>query len=157
MSSASIVSAVLPFVLDSYKEFNQPGLLSVTGDTSFLIREYPFHWTTSNKVKGLNISKTGGGITYLTLYQTSWNEEPKEDSAHFVVSSHFENNGNKVLNLSSGERIKMVVDVNALKEAEFVMIEVPIPAGCVYGTKDQDSRGVHTEYLKIKSFFSLKN
>ena len=150
VSSASIVSAILPYALANFNGLDQPSILSVKGDTSFSIKKYPFHWTTTNNFNGLNISKTGNGITYLSVYQTSWNEKPTLDSTHFVVSSYFESKGYKSSNLTSGEKIKMVVEINALKEAEYVMIEIPIPAGCVYGTKDQDNWGMHKEYLKNK-------
>ncbi len=150
VSSALIVSAILPYALSNYKTFNQPAILNIKGDTSFSIKEYPFHWTMSKNINSLDVSKSGGGITYFTLYQTSWNDKPELDSAHFVISRYFENVGIKVSSLKSGEKIKMVVNVNALKETEYVMIEIPIPAGCVYGAKEQDSWGMHKEYLKDK-------
>jgi hypothetical protein len=36
--------------------------------------------------------------------------------------------------LKAGEPAQLLVMVNVKKEAEYIMIEVPIPAGCSYGT-----------------------
>ena len=44
----------------------------------------------------------------------------------------------------------MVVQVNALKDADYVMIEIPIPAGCIYAGKPQDEYDMHKEYFKNK-------
>ncbi|MCC6288910.1 MAG: hypothetical protein IT249_13590 [Chitinophagaceae bacterium] len=39
--------------------------------------------------------------------------------------------------------------MNALKDAEYVLIEIPIPAGCTYADKPQSWNG-HKEFLKDK-------
>ncbi len=44
----------------------------------------------------------------------------------------------------------MVVEVEALKEANYTMIEIPIPAGCTFVSKTQGSWDIHREYLKNK-------
>ena len=44
----------------------------------------------------------------------------------------------------------MLIDVDVKKEAEYVMLEVPIPAGCVYASKNQDDYNVHKEFMKNK-------
>ena len=44
----------------------------------------------------------------------------------------------------------MVVNVDVKKDADYVMIEIPIPAGCIYASKNQDNYEVHKEFLKNK-------
>ena len=44
----------------------------------------------------------------------------------------------------------MKVDIDVLKDADYVQIEIPIPAGCSFAVKKQDNWKTHTEYLKDK-------
>jgi len=151
VASASIVSALLPYVLSSYKDFNQPAVLTITGDTSFTISQYPFKLVMHNpNAKEFNINKTGGGLTYLTFYQQSWTENPEPIDKYFDIHSYFEKDGQKVSYLYSGQKIKMIVEVNALRASDYVMAEIPIPAGCVYASKVQDDLTMHKEFLKNK-------
>ena len=48
---------------------------------------------------------------------------------------------------------ELIVEVNASKKAEYVMIEVPIPAGCSYDDNEFNSSyyEVHREYFKNKT------
>jgi TonB-dependent SusC/RagA subfamily outer membrane receptor len=151
VSSASIVSALLPYVLEENRNFKEPAMIKIAGDNSFVIKDYPFKATMKNTgMNEIQISKSGGGLTYLTLYQQDWNRNPKTDSSNFRIHSYFERNGQRLNHLTAGEKIKMVVEVEALKEANYAMVEIPIPAGCTYASKIQDSWVTHYEYLKNK-------
>jgi TonB-dependent SusC/RagA subfamily outer membrane receptor len=151
VASASIVSALLPYVLEENKNFEEPAMIKIAGDTSFIIKEYPFKVIMKNTgMNEIQISKSGGGLTYLTLYQQDWNKNPQTDSSNFRIRSHFERNGQRINHLTSGEKIEMIVEVEALMEANYAMIEIPIPAGCTYASKIQDRWDTHREYLKNK-------
>ena len=89
VSSASIVSALLPYALSNFKNFTQPARLEVTGDTSFIINEFPYKWVSNNSYQNIRVEKTGGGLTYLTLYQNNWNENPRVDSNYFKIRTYF--------------------------------------------------------------------
>ena len=87
---------------------------------------------------------------YLTAYQHFFNPEPQPVTNSFDIHTSFEKNGRQVTYLTAGEKVNMVIHVNALKEAEYVMVEIPIPAGCTYAQKNQDEWGMHKEFLKNK-------
>jgi uncharacterized protein YfaS (alpha-2-macroglobulin family) len=55
-------------------------------------------------------------------------------------------------NLRGGEVVQLKAEVTAQGDADFVMIEIPIPAGCSYESKDQpwSNNEVHREYFKEK-------
>jgi alpha-2-macroglobulin len=151
VESASITSAILPYTLKSNQSFNQPASIKITGDTSVTVNSYPYSAKLSNKnFHDVSVNKAGGGITYVTLYQNWWNEKPTATTDKFVINTYFERNGQKLLNIAAGEKVKMIVNVNALKDADYVMIEVPIPAGCTYSAKKQDDWKVHKEFYKNK-------
>jgi TonB-dependent SusC/RagA subfamily outer membrane receptor len=150
VESASIINAILPDVLSLNKDFNKPTSLQITGDTSFTISSFPFKKTFNNQTQNLQVQKLGGGITYLTLYQKIWNGNPKPVTDNFELNSYFEKNGRQVAYIKAGERLKMKVDIQVKKGAEYVMIEIPIPAGCIYASKNQDSWQMHKEFMKNK-------
>ncbi len=151
VTSASVVSATLPYLLEQNNNFTQPASIAVSGDTSFTINQFPNKTIIRNPAaKQFGINKTGGGLVYLTAYQRFFNPRPQPVTNNFDLHTSFEKNGRQVAYLTAGEKVNMVIHVNALKEAEYVMIEIPIPAGCTYAQKNQDEWGMHKEFLKNK-------
>jgi len=150
VTSASVVSAILPYILSQNSSFDKPATLNISGDTSFAIHNYPFKTTIYNNAQQININKSGGGVTYVTLYQHFFNTQPQPVTKNFDIHTSFEKNGSQVAYLTAGEKVTMIIHVNALKEAEYVMMEIPIPAGCIYASKEQDEWDMHKEFLKNK-------
>ena len=151
VESASIVSAILPEILKQNLSFTKPASLQINGDTSLTVNTFPYQIKTNNKsIKQLTIVKSGGGLTYFSIFQQLWNPQPQAITGNFNIRSHFEKNGITVNNIQSGEQIKMIIDADVKKDADYVMIEIPIPAGCIYASKNQDSYEVHKEFLKNK-------
>lgn len=151
VESASIVAAILPRMLSNNRSVNQPSIITVKGDTSFVIDSFPFSAALlDGKSRELTIQKSGGGISYLTLYQKWWNRKPDAVIDQFAIETYFEQNGIKSSSIKSGEKLKMKVRLQVLSESEYVMIEVPIPAGCNYAVKPQDGSQIHKEFLKNK-------
>lgn len=54
--------------------------------------------------------------------------------------------------LHAGERVELVATVTADSDAEYVMVEIPIPAGCSYDSKEKGDfwKEAHREYYKEK-------
>jgi uncharacterized protein YfaS (alpha-2-macroglobulin family) len=71
---------------------------------------------------------------------------PAEKKSEFEISTTFEKENNSML--IAGEPIKLIVNLRVKKDSDYVMINVPIPAGCSYGDKSQGSYfEVHREYF----------
>ncbi len=64
-----------------------------------------------------------------------------------MITSRFEDNANT---LTAGKTVKMQVEVEVEKDAQFVQIEIPVPAGCSYESKRQNyfRYEVHREFYK---------
>jgi TonB-dependent SusC/RagA subfamily outer membrane receptor len=100
----------------------------------------------------IDVRKTGTAPLFLTVYQQAWNNVPDKVSEGFSVETAFYDNNEIVAVPEAGKSIDLKVSVTADADAGYVMIEVPIPAGCSYETK---SRGdfwleTHREYYKEK-------
>jgi uncharacterized protein YfaS (alpha-2-macroglobulin family) len=151
VQSASIVSTILPYILSKSPAFQQPSVLTVQGDTTFSIKNYPFKTVlNANHIHSLSIQKTGGGFNYLTLYQKYWNPAPTLVDSLFRINTFIQKNESRTDYLTAGEKTKMIIELNAVKEADYVMIEIPIPAGCTYAEKTQPGWNMHAEFLKNK-------
>ncbi|MBI9052718.1 MAG: carboxypeptidase-like regulatory domain-containing protein [Bacteroidales bacterium] len=151
--SAQIIETILP---DLLKAKNKPGeqKIEITGALNKTIKEFPYS-TTLNTNDKITINKTGEYPIYLTTYQNFWDPKPKKKSNDFVIHTKFENNR---LNLKAGESEKLIVDVTVKKDAEYIMIEVPVPAGCSYNSKRSWYRNeVHREYFKNQVSIFCKN
>ncbi|WP_207495177.1 carboxypeptidase-like regulatory domain-containing protein [Aridibaculum aurantiacum] len=149
VESASIVDAILPQMLQQNANATAPAQVVVKGDTTLSVNTFPFK-TTLPAGGNYQVSRSGGGYTYITLYQKWWNDSAKPATGKFDITTYFEKNGQQVLKLPAGEKIKMVVKVNVRADAEYVMIHIPIPAGCNYSSRKQDQWAVHKEYFKDK-------
>jgi TonB-dependent SusC/RagA subfamily outer membrane receptor len=95
----------------------------------------------------VSVSKKGGLPVYFTAYQQYHNRQPEKLSKPFTVTTSF----NKQT-LKAGEPVTLTVEVNAAESGDYVMVEIPIPAGCSYNDKSQSwyNNEVHREYFKHK-------
>ncbi len=100
----------------------------------------------------LSVDRNGGRTIYFNAWQQHHNPQPVVKDGAFQLRSWFEQKGDTVHFLQGGEPVTLRVSVNVTADAEYVMIEVPIPAGCSYNGKPQSYWGseVHREYFYHK-------
>ncbi len=130
---------------------DEPTKLELSGSTERSIVNFPFDQTvTAGK---LTVKKTGNAPVYLTAWQEMKLTDPEVYDEHFKVETSFDKGKNNTL--EAGEVIEMKVKLTAHKEAEYLVLDVPIPAGCSYVDKRKDYREVHREYYreKVSIFF----
>ncbi|WP_426589233.1 carboxypeptidase-like regulatory domain-containing protein [Mucilaginibacter sp. R-33] len=147
--SALILETILPDLLTENKEV-KPSQITLTGTDIKTIDKFPYSATLTDKT--ISISKTGSLPVYITGYQQFWNSKPEKVSKDFTVNTWFERNEKTIATLKGGEPVLLKAEVTARGDADFVMIEIPIPAGCSYESKEQqwDNNEVHREYFKEK-------
>ncbi len=148
VESATVLSALLPDVLKSNQNFTAKASLVITGDTTFTVNKFPFAVTLKPGAKNITATKQGGGMVYFTAYQQVFNTAPLAVDINFRIRSYFESGSKIISSLKAGEKVKMKVEVNALKDADYVQLEIPIPAGCTYGYKSNGSWYEHREYFR---------
>lgn len=150
VEAASIIKTILPDILKSTDNFRAPAQLQVSGDTSFTINKFPFEIKNSTSLKNIRIKNAGGGMVYLTAYEKFFNKTPEPVVKDLQIKTYFEKNGRHVEAISFGEKVKMIIEVEAKKEAEFILLQVPIPAGCLFSNKTNNDWSMHKEYNKDK-------
>jgi TonB-dependent SusC/RagA subfamily outer membrane receptor len=154
--SALILETILPDLLVADKQV-KPSAITIKGAATQTISTFPYSATF--KPENISISKTGSLPVYITGSQKFWNTRPEKVSKDFTVNTWFERKEQTVTSLKGGEVVQLQAEVIARGDADFVMIEIPIPAGCSYENKDQpwSNNEVHREYFKEKvSIFCRK-
>jgi hypothetical protein len=143
---ANVIETILPDLLKKEERVENTSL-TINGKFSTTITTFPFDTTLINN-DTLRISKTGTFPVFFTAYKRYWDSYPARKWNDFEIESSFSNGNNY---LKSGEKEKLIVKLNVKKDAKYVMIEIPIPAGCSYSKKPQNyGYEVHHEYHKNK-------
>jgi len=144
--AAQIVETILPDMLIKKDKFELP-VVQLNGAINKTIKEFPFEAILSPG-DTLAVSKKGDFPVYLTAYQRYWNNNPEKKTNDFEITARFENADASPV-LKSGKEIKYRVDLTLLRDADYLLIEVPMPAGCSYASKEnQFYNEVHREYFK---------
>lgn len=149
--SSLILETILPDLMKT-DAANQPAAFSLAGtQAATTISKFPYTASFSNREK-ITITGQKGMPVYFTAYQQGWNDNPLPVQGSFTVKTAFERNGDSIASLKGGENVTLNIQVKVKTDADYVMIEVPIPAGCSYQDKSPAYRNneVHREYFKNK-------
>ncbi|MDX2072433.1 MAG: carboxypeptidase-like regulatory domain-containing protein [Haliscomenobacter sp.] len=146
---AAVLKTILPDLL--LEKSAQLGKLQLSGALSGEVSTSALQ-TTFDASQPLTLKLNGAGPFFCTAYQQTWNANPQPKSDLFAVKSHLEQNGAEIKQLQFGKPAQLVVEIEVKKEAQYAMIEIPIPAGCSYFKKPQSYRSpeVHREYFAEK-------
>ncbi|NME67014.1 alpha-2-macroglobulin family protein [Flammeovirga aprica] len=144
-TSSKVIETILPDVINDHGKVTSSAL-TLSGSKNETITQFPLELDLQ-KGEELTISKTGDFPVYLTQYSRYWENSPQEKSDHFEVNTYFEDQNTQAL--TAGEKVNLVVEVDVKKSADYVMVNVPIPAGCSYASKKRGFYNeVHREYFK---------
>ena len=105
----------------------------------------------------MSFQKTGSLPLFLSVSGDVWNPNPAAIASDFVVKTAFKNNPAGVL--KAGEKATLLIDLEVKKEAEYVMLEVPIPASCTY-VEEANARyyyNYYKEQFRQKTNFYFNN
>lgn len=148
--SSLILETILPDLVNS-NGLSRPATLSFGDEPGKAITQFPYR-TEVNADSPIMVNKQGDLPVYFTAYQQGWNRAPSAVSEAFKVKTFFESNKRNVIDLKAGEPVILQVNIDVKADADYVMIEIPIPAGCSYKDKFQPrlNNEVHREYFKDK-------
>ncbi|MDJ1497549.1 alpha-2-macroglobulin family protein [Cytophagaceae bacterium DM2B3-1] len=136
--SSQIIETILADVLGSDTTIQKSQLIVKNGSESKTITSFPFETEVAAK-DILRIQKSGTLPVYLTSYQQFHNASPTKVEKDFIIKTSFKGTGLTQQVLKQGDQITLHVSVNVTKDADYVLVEVPIPAGCSYSDESQKS------------------
>ncbi|MBE9602044.1 carboxypeptidase-like regulatory domain-containing protein [Pedobacter sp. MC2016-24] len=152
--SSLILETILP---DLIVEGKKPEPASLVLNQTETITKFPFHKVM--EAGEVQVKQKGNAPVYFTAYQQFHNPNPEKVSKDFTVKTSFVQQGDVVKKLKAGTLVVLRTEVEVRADADYVMIEIPVPAGCSYENKMQSFWGVetHREYFKQKtSIFCTK-
>lgn len=134
-SGGLILQTILPELLGNGKvpaAKNRISNVLVKGSVQDSITMFPKTIQTNAADMNFKISKTGISPAFASVVYEYFNLNPKVQDSGFKVSTYFITaKDDTVKNLKQGENVKLRTHVTVKKNSEYVMIEVPFPAGCV--------------------------
>lgn len=150
--TARVLQAILPDIVQEQGETENKKPSAELRLNDEVFTQFPISWSTSAE-KTLKLEKNGNLPLFLSAYQQEFNPAPDARDDLFQIRTSLWQNGQKVDQLSGGEKARLVVDLEVKKSAEYLMLEVPVPAGCSYFSKPNNpwSRSSHFEYFKDKA------
>lgn len=146
--ASSAVSTILPDLFAESYTKDKPATIVLTGKENKEVIKFPYE-TKLQPGEHLSIEKKDGLPLIYTAYSIKRVTDANIGEA-FEVSTML-NSGDSLI---AGKPATLTVEVKVKqKNAEYVLIEVPIPAGCSYASKHNYwyGREVHREYFKEKT------
>lgn len=143
--SAKIIETILPDLLEKDGKEVKPVMI-LRGTYKDTITKFPYEKVISPN-DTLTISKTGNYPVYLTAWQRDWNPQPVVKKGKMEIATRFAENPGYYL--KAGQETTLVAEVTLHENAEYVMINIPIPGSCSYADKKQKNYyESHREYYK---------
>ena len=120
-------------------------------------QEYPIHLDFKN-TEGIYIEKTGAPLQ-ISVYETSIQNPDKKIDTLFSITTFFRKGRDPIKSVKLGENFQHYGRFYVKKNAEFVMLEIPIPAGAVYKNKFKSKLPyeVERQYQKDKVVIFFRN
>ncbi len=140
------VATILPDLLTELNTRERPATVRLSGKMDGVLTKFPYN-TTLSSGEYLTLEKQDGVPVIYSAYTIEHVQKATTGDA-FEVSTTFDTES-----LTAGTPATLTATVKVKQEAEYIMIEIPIPAGCEYASKPNSYRGieVHREYFKEKT------
>ncbi len=141
--ASSAVMSILPDLLAESAGKENQATIMLAGKENKTINQFPYE-TVVKSGENLRIKKESGTPLIFSSYIIKRQKEQRLGDAFEITTSL------PVHSLRKGVPVTMTVTVQVKEEnAEHIIIEVPIPAGCSYANKSQSyGYEVHREYFK---------
>ena len=91
----------------------------------------------------INIRKSGKRVGVQVNTHTI-TKTPQGNDSLLTVESWFQQSGKPTDSLDAGEPVTYIVDVNVKEDMKYVILEIPIPASCIYNQKKASRNGLES-------------
>lgn len=148
--TAIILSAVVSDLVKESGGYSKNALI-VNGER---VEKFPYT-TKLSADKTVVVQREGVTPLFITAHQERWEPTPERESGMgFELATCFVEGKDTVTNLKSGKPVVLKAKLVLSGDAEYVRVELPIPAGCSYGEKRTFlpiwGKETHREYFREK-------
>lgn len=149
--SAHILETIVPDMVEKGGKL-QKSQLEVSGHFNLRTDSLPVRFSLPSN-SAITVRKKGSYPVYITSYSKIFRENPEPINKGFAVTTRWEKATNR---LKAGVPVKLITEVNVKEDQEYVMVEIPIPAGCSYSDKSETSAESHRESFADKVCIYLR-
>ena len=148
--SAQILETIIPQVINEKSNYSSPVKLRIN-EHEEVISDNSFSKKKIAPASAYQIEKEGAAPLYVSCSQQILEPRPKEKDDYFSIKTSFITNEGTSDTLIAGKYATLHVNVQVLKKSDYVMITIPIPAGCSYANKTIPTwHETHRQYFKDK-------
>jgi hypothetical protein len=150
--TASVLTTILPDLLEDVDKTYEKPQLHLSKAVQKTVTSFPMKLKLDPGSKALTVNKTGKTPVFFTAYKHEWIVPEKKYTEYFDIKTYFDQDSiASTIKLEAGENTVLMAEVTVKKKADYVMIEIPIPAGCTFNSKDKsNSIESHRESHKNK-------
>lgn len=133
--------------MDGYVSIDTKATISLQNQE--LVKDFPIKKTYSANEEMISIQKTGLQPVFVSFTQSRWNPQPARRDSLFDIRTSLIGEEGYISQLKTGEKAWIRVNVKVNYAGEYLMLQVPVPAGCSFGEKKQSyPYADHAEYYK---------
>jgi len=139
-SSGLVLSSLLPEILKDKNELNrkEKNYFKISGSIIDSTAHFPRSYDSRDMNPVLHFKKQGISPMFLSVSFDYFNTNPAPTSNDFTVQTYFLNaRHDTVSSLKAGDKVTIRTVVRCKKKADYVMVSVPIPAGCLQVDKTE--------------------
>lgn len=149
--SAQILKTIIPQFINEKSNYSSPVKLRINGHEDVITGNY-FSKKKLSSASSYKIEKEGAAPLYVSCSQKIFEPEPKVKDDYFKIETSFITNERASDTLIAGKYSTLRVSVRVMKKSDYVMITIPIPAGCSYANKTVPAwNETHRQYFKDKA------
>ena len=148
--SSLIIERMLPYWISS--PIDTKSSLYIENITPDTLKSFPYEKNVYQAKDEYRITKTGKMPLYLFISQKYWETVPSKKADGFSLKTRYNYSTDSVKVFQQGKSVKQNVSFKTERDYKYVMLDVPIPAGCEVVNKNSYSNGrpYHVEYYKEK-------
>lgn len=146
-SSLALIDLV-PYITSQDRSYQTPDVSVIRHNDTLRIAQFPYF--TKQLLPGpLRLAVKNASHVYIGVWQDRHLLNPPQKRGDYAIDTRFNTNAN---HLKAGETATFYAEVSLKQKSDYVMIEIPVPAGCVYGDNTQVAGAyeTHREYHKDK-------
>jgi TonB-dependent SusC/RagA subfamily outer membrane receptor len=152
LESARLLAELLPALLTEDDALSPPVVTLRSDGATTEVTTFPYETEVATKaVSGLRLQRAGSGPLPVSLYQRWFETEPTAKDDGFELTSQLTDaRGRPLDQLKQGTTAYLEVTVTSTSDADYVLVEIPIPAGCSYEDRNEVKGpfAVHREYRR---------
>jgi len=145
--TAYMANAIIPYLLAPNSELTTSTISDKSG------KELVFDQKIVIKAgESFILNKKGNSKVFAMQYSQYFDAQPKLVDSLFKVQIQYFIDDSLVTSFTAGDQVIMKLNVIAKKQADYAMIEIPLPASCTYSNANniENAHEVHREKYKEK-------